>query len=88
MLMAYQLKHERLGESDENSLWRCAKRNLRPTGVRGAKRNEENDLLNFQLREIQFNIASSLKERENTASSSRKTKNCQLIQLDGSIGRP
>lgn len=48
MLMAYQLKHERL-ESDENSLWRCTKRNLRD-----AVEQCENDLLNFQLREIQF----------------------------------
>lgn len=44
MLMAYQLKHERLCESDENLLWRCIKRN--PWS--------ESDLLNFQLREIQF----------------------------------
>lgn len=49
----------------------------------GGERNVRNDLLNFQLREISFILFSS---DEIKCTSSRKTKNCQLIQLDGSIG--
>lgn len=51
MLMAYQLKHER-AESDENSLWRCAKRNLLASSHRNVE--WECDLLKASDCEFKF----------------------------------
>lgn len=88
MLMAYQLKHERT--------WRVMKigcgaaRNA--TVQRGSHRDLgrekcKNDLLNFQLREIQFILFQQRLARKKNGFNSRKTKNCQLTQRDGSIAR-
>jgi hypothetical protein len=91
MLMAYQLKHERMlqgGEAKKKRvmklwLWRCQR------DQQNGKVNFD-DLLNFQLREIQFILCTFFqlhKILSPTAGRQRRKKNCQLTQLDGSIAK-
>lgn len=79
MLIAYQLKHERMlllgkrKESDETLA----------VALQSAQKSID-DLLNFQLREIQFILCTYLPQ--SLSPTAGRQKNCQLTQLDGSIG--
>lgn len=98
MLMAYQLKHERVlmgggergAESDET---------LAVALQQNRTKCKRNDLLNLQLRDFQFMLCTIFlcfffvfffclkKSLSPTAGRQQKNKNCQLTQLDGSIAR-
>lgn len=83
MLMPYQLKHERGWESDENSLWRCTKRNLvcalgRPRKLRR--------FIKFPIARVSIYFISTSSENKNAPAAGRQ-KIVNLYKLMDRLGR-